>query len=194
MVHAPVAAPLGQQGAPQPQPQGASGRLLPRHGPSEDSAPAQAAAPPNPREWPMESRQDLGGGAKGGPLGAEPEEGVHTCTEAIASLCIASEEVGERGGGARATPSPSCSASFPVAPPTDSRHQQQRSPSIPASPPSPPPGPRIQHFSGPELGPPYPSAPGAAAPTEPLPPPAATSNPVRLERAGEGESWSKGPS
>lgn len=190
MVHASVPAPLGQQGAQQQQ--GASSRLLLKQSTLEDSAPGDAASP-HVRERPMGLVQDLGGGAGGG-LRAEPEESVHTCTEAIASLCIASEELAERGGGARVGPS-----SFPVPLPPDSHHQQ-RSPSIPASQPSPPPGPRIQHFSGPEPRPLYPSAPAAATPSMPHPasplPPSATSNPVQHERDGEGEitRWSKGAS
>lgn len=190
MVQASVPAPLDQQGAQQQQ-QGASSRLLLQQSTSEESAPGQAASP-HLRELPVGSVQDLGGGAGGGPR-TEPEESVHTCTEAIASLCIASEELAERGGRARVSPS-----SFPVAPPTDSHHQ--RSPSIPAPPGSPPPDPRIQHFSGPEPRPSYQSAPAAATlspphPAEPLTP-SATSNPVQVERDREGEStrWSKGAS
>lgn len=180
MVHASVPAPLGQHGAHQQQNQqqhGTSNRLLPQQSPLKDSAPGEAASP-NLREQPMGSVQDLGGGAGEGAR-AEPEESVNTCTEAIASLCIASEELAERGSSPRVGPSPS-PCPFPVAPPTDSHHQQ-RSPSIPASPPSPPPGPIIQHFSGPE--------PHAAEPR----PPSAMSNPVQLERDSECEStrWSK---
>lgn len=180
MVHASVPAPLGQQGAHQqqqnPQQQGTSNRLLPQQSAVRDSTPGEAA-PPRFRERPIsQSVQDVGGGAGEGAR-AEPEESVNTCTEAIASLCIASEELGERGGRSWVSPS---SSPFPVAPPTDSCHQQ-RSPSIPASPPSPPPGPVIQHFSGPE---PHPAEPR---------PPSATSNPVQLERDSECEStrWSK---
>lgn len=174
MVHASVPAPLGQQGAHQQQ-QGTSSRLLPQESTLKNSAPGEAASP-HLREQPMRSVQNLGGGAGEGAR-AEPEESVNTCTEAIASLCIASEELAERGSRSRVGPSPS---PFPVAPPTDSRHQQ-RSPSIPSSPPSPPPGPVIQHFSSPE--------PHTAEPR----PPSATSNPVQLEKDSECESkrWSK---
>lgn len=180
MVHAAVPAPLGQQGAHQQQQnqqqqQGTSSRLLPQQSTVKDSTPREAASP-HLKERPMGSVQDLGGGA-GERARAEPEESVNTCTEAIASLCIASEELAERVSRSKVGPSPS---PFPVAPPTDSRHQQ-RSPSIPASPPSPPPGPMIQHFSGPEPHPAEPRSPSAA------------SNPVQLERDSEGESsrWSK---
>lgn len=182
MVHASVPAPLGQQGAHQQQQhqqqQGTSSRLLPQQSTLKDSTPGEAASP-HLRERPLGSVQDLGGGAGDGAR-AEPEESVNTCTKAIASLCIASEELAERGSRVRVDPSPS---PFPVALPTDSRHQQ-RSPSIPASPPSPPPGRLIQHFSGPE---PHPAEP------RPL---SATSNPVQLERDSECEStrWSKRPS
>lgn len=174
MVHASVPAPLGQQGAHQQQQnqqqQGTSSRLLPQQSTLLDSTPGELASA-HFRERPMGLVQDLGGGAGEGAR-AEPEESVNTCTEAIASLCITSEELAERGGRSRVSPS---SSPFPVAPPTDSRHQQW-SPSIPASPPSPPPGPMIQHFSGPE---PHPAEPR---------PPSATSNPVQLEKDSECES------
>lgn len=178
IVHASVPAPLGQQGAHQQQQdqqqQGATSRPLPPQSTLEDSS-ARETASPHLRERPMGLMQDLEGGARKGAR-EEPEESVNTCTEAIASLCIASEELTVRECRSKVCPSPS---PFPVAPPTDSRHQQ-RSPSIPALPPSPL-APMIQHFSGPE-----------AHPAEPRPP-SALSNPVQPERNSEGEStrWSK---
>lgn len=178
MVHASVTAPLGQQGAHQQQQnqpqQGAASRLHPQQSTLKDSTPGEAASS-QLRERPMESMQDLEGGA-GERVRAEPEESVNTCTEAIASLCIASEELAERGSRSQVGTSP---PPFPVAPPTDSRHEQQP-PSIPSLPPSPPPGPMIQHFSGPE-----------AHPAEQRPS-LVTANPVQLERDSEGESsrWS----
>lgn len=137
----------------------------------------------------------------GGGVRLEQEESIHTCTKAIASLCIDSEELAEkrgggREGGARASPS-SPSVLSP-----DS--QQQRPPSISMSPlqphpsPSPPQGPGIQHFSGLELRPPYPSIPASpsSSSSSPHPPspgcetltPPAASRPLKLERDGKEES------
>lgn len=205
-----VTTPLSQQGAQQ-----ASARLLLQKSTSEDSTTSEAPSPHfasfaergvrggGGGERLMESPQDGGGGAGGGATGGggvrlEQEESIHTCTKAIASLCIDSEELAEReGGGGGREGGGRAASSFPAAPPPDS-HQQQRSPSVSTSPhpsPSPPQGPRIQHFSGPELRPSYPSAPAASSSSPHTPglgsdalPPSAASKLVKPERNGEDES------
>lgn len=122
---------------------------------------------------------------EGGGMRKEQEESIHTCTRAIASLCIDSEEHAERRrGGCRGNPSPLAL----------SHDSQQCSPSIDSSPPHPSPlpltGPGIQHFTGLELRPPHPSiptSPSSPHPAETLQPPPA-SRPLKLERDGEAES------
>lgn len=210
-----VTTPMAQQGAQQ-----VASRLVLQKSTSEDSTTSEAASPhftsftergarggerlreltsPHPP-----SQESEGGG--GGGVRLEQEESIHTCTKAIASLCIDSEELAERGGGggrreggARASPS----SSSPSALSPDSQ-QQQRSPSISMSPlpphpsPSPPQGPGIQHFSGLEFRPPYPSIPASpsSSSSSPHPPspgcetlqPSAASKPLKLERDREEES------
>lgn len=168
MVHsvpASVPTPLVQQ-AVQP----AASRLALQKSTSEDSTSGEAAhsfAERGRRGGAAgETSQEKAGGAR-----QEPEESIQTCTKAIASLCIGSEEPTERGGGGDAAPS---SSSGP-----DSQ-QQQRFPSISTSPhpsPSPPQGPGIQHFSSLELRPPFPPSSSSPHPQSPgadgLQPPAA---------------------
>lgn len=209
-----VTTPLAQQGAQQ-----AASRLVLQKSTSEDSTTSEAASPhftsftergvrggerlrESTSPHPSLRESEGGGGAR-----LEQEESIHTCTKAIASLCIDSEELAERGrggggrreGGARASPS----SSSPSALSPDSQ-QQQRSPSISMSPPpphpspSPPQGPGIQHFSGLELRPPYPSIPASPSSSScsPHPPspgcetlqPSAASKPLKLERDREEES------
>ncbi|XP_062267177.1 transcription factor HIVEP2a isoform X1 [Platichthys flesus] len=172
-VHTSVSTPLAQQGAP---------RLAVQKSTSEDSTSGEAAPPHfisfierggGGGEWVRESsgphpssQERLGGGGR-----PEQEEGVQTCTNAIASLCIDAEEPAERGlrgdegkDGGRAPPSSSSSSSSPSAAPPDSHHQQRRSPSASRSPPSPHPSPSppgTQHFSGLELRPPHSSLPSS---------------------------------
>ncbi|XP_034018351.1 transcription factor HIVEP2a [Thalassophryne amazonica] len=107
----------------------------------------------SPRQETMSSNE--GGGAR-----QEQEDGIRTCTKAIASLCIDTGELIEGDGGAS-----SSSASAPES------QQQRHPPSVPTSPqspqhsPSPPEGPSIQHFtlrsssSAPPS--PHPSTPGS---------------------------------
>nr|XP_019962841.1 PREDICTED: transcription factor HIVEP2-like [Paralichthys olivaceus] len=203
-VHTSVTTPLAQQGAP---------RLMLQMSTSEDSTTSEAAPPhftsfveKEGGEWvreassPHPSSQERGGGG----VRQEQEEGIRTCTNAIASLCIDSEEPAERGlkvdeGKDRGRAPPSSSS--PSASSPDSQHQQRRSPSVSMSPPSPhhsPSPPGIQHFSGLELRPPHPSVPSSphSSTSSPHPhspaadalQPSAASKPPRLERDGEVES------
>ncbi|KAM9840657.1 transcription factor HIVEP2a [Aulostomus maculatus] len=101
----------------------------------------------------------------GGVRKKQEEESIRTCTKAIASLCIASEELADtRGGGGGGGGEEGRN----VGPPSDPQHC-----SSPPSPhPSPSPG--IQHFSGLELRPPHPSlstSPSASPAPETLQPP-----------------------
>lgn len=188
-----VTAPLAQQGAQQ-----VASRLVLQKSTSEDSTTSEAATPhftsftergvrgggerlreltsPHPS-----SQESEGGGAR-----LEQEERIHTCTKAIASLCIDTEELAERGGGREGAARGSSSSSSPSVLSPDS--QQQGSPS-----PSPPQGPGIQHFRGLELRPPYPSIPSSPSPHPPSPgsetlQPSAASKPLKLERDREEES------
>lgn len=97
------------------------------------------------REFSSPSERE-GGGAGGGAK-PEQEEGVHTCTKAIASLCIDSGDPPEKGGGAGGGAHSPSSSPFPSPSSSDSQHPQ-RSPSISTSPPShhSSPSPGIQHF------------------------------------------------
>ncbi|XP_029318568.1 transcription factor HIVEP2a [Cottoperca gobio] len=218
-VHQPVTSPVSQQGAQQ-----IASRLLLQKNTSEDSTTSEAASP----HFTERGVQGAAGGERlrestsphpspqereGGGVRREQEENIQTCTKAIASLCIDSEELAERGGGrggrgkngGRTSSSSSSSSALSY----DS-HQQQRSPSISMSPPSPhaspspPQGPGIQHFSGLEIRPPHPSIPASphcSSPSpsfcssphppspgsEPLQPPT-VSQPVKPERDREAES------
>lgn len=188
MVHsvpASVTTPLAQQGA-----QPAASRLLLQKSTSEDSTTSKSPhftsfterGVPGGGERlrestsPHPSAQESKGG--GGGVRVEQEESIHTCTKAIASLCIDSEELAERGGGGggreRGARASSSSFSSPSALSPDSR---QRSPP-PHPSPSPPQGLGIQHFSGLEVRPPYPSIPTSPGPPSPgsetLPPLAAS--------------------
>uniref|UniRef100_A0A8C9XA37 HIVEP zinc finger 2a n=1 Tax=Sander lucioperca TaxID=283035 RepID=A0A8C9XA37_SANLU len=184
MVHsvpASVTSALGQQGAQQ-----VASRLLLQKSTSEDST-ASDAASPHYTSFSERGAQRGGGAAGGGeqPRGStsphpssqeregggvrkEQEESIQTCTNAIASLCIDSRELAERGGGGTKDGGrPSSSASAP----SHDSQQQRRSPSVSMSPPSPhpspspPQGPGIQHFSGGlELRPPQPSSIPATSP------------------------------
>nr|XP_046228972.1 transcription factor HIVEP2a [Scatophagus argus]XP_046228973.1 transcription factor HIVEP2a [Scatophagus argus]XP_046228974.1 transcription factor HIVEP2a [Scatophagus argus]XP_046228975.1 transcription factor HIVEP2a [Scatophagus argus] len=223
-----VTTPLAQQGA-----QKVASRLVLQKSTSEDSTTGEAAS----LHFTSSTERGVrGGGAGGGEslrestsphpsshereggVRLEQEESIHTCTRAIASLCIDSEELAERGGGGgggggrgdygREGGRASSSSSSPAALSPDCQ-QQQRSPSIamlPPSPhpsPSPPQGPGIQHFSSLELRPPYPSVPTSPHPSSssssspsPHPPspgseslqPSTASKPLRLERDREEES------
>ncbi|XP_035534033.1 transcription factor HIVEP2a [Morone saxatilis] len=221
-----VTTPLAQQGAQQ-----VASRLVLQKSTSEDSNTSEAASPhfssftergvrgggvaggggERLRESPHPSSQER----EGGEVRQEQEESIHTCTKAIASLCIDSEELAERGGGGGGRGDKrkdgvraSSSSSSPSALSPDSQ-QQQRSPSISMSPPSPhpspspPQGPGIQHFSGLELRPPYqsiPTSPHCSSPSSssssPHPPspgsetlqPSSASKPLKLERDREAES------
>ncbi|KAK9531896.1 hypothetical protein VZT92_011288 [Zoarces viviparus] len=178
-----VTSPLGQQAAQQ-----SASRLLLQKSTSEDSTTSEAASlhftsfpergarggggggGERLREStsPHPSSQEREGGGGGG-VRREQEESIQTCTKAIASLCIESEELAERGGGGggRTFSSPSASSH-------ESQHPH-RSPSISTSPPSPhpslspPQGPGIQHFSGLEVRPHHPSIPASPHPSSPSP-------------------------
>ncbi|XP_068609508.1 transcription factor HIVEP2a [Brachionichthys hirsutus] len=92
---------------------------------------SQQEAQKSPSFTHQKSLQEREGGRR-----LEQEENIHTCTRAIASLCIDSQEPAESEGA-----SFSFSSSSPSA--VDSQqHTSQQSP-------QPPPGPGIQHFSGP---------------------------------------------
>lgn len=202
-----VTAPLAQQGAQQ-----VASRLSLQKSTSEDSTAGEAASSSSPhfasfperagrrgvvteraREptspQPSSQEKEGGGGVR---REQEQEESIHTCTKAIASLCIDSEENAERGGGGVRAPYSSSSPSAP-----DS-HQQSPPPPHPS--PSPPQGPGIQHFSGLELRPPHPSIPASphssSSSSSPHPPspgcdtlqPPASSKPPKPERDREAQS------
>uniref|UniRef100_A0A3P8T5L9 HIVEP zinc finger 2a n=1 Tax=Amphiprion percula TaxID=161767 RepID=A0A3P8T5L9_AMPPE len=200
-----VTTPLAQQGAQQ-----VASRLSLQKSTSEDSTTSEATSPhftsfPESRgrrgvvtervresTSPQRSSQEKEGG--GVRREKEQEESIHTCTKAIASLCIDSEENAERGGGGgggggRAP----YSSSSPSAP---NSHQQSPPSAHPS--PSPPQGPGIQHFSGLELRPPHPSIPASphSSSSSPHPPspgcdtlqPPASSKPLKPERDREAES------
>ncbi|KAI3364596.1 hypothetical protein L3Q82_011381 [Scortum barcoo] len=215
-----VTTPLAQQGAQQ-----VASQLLLQKSTSEDSTTSEAASPhltsfaergvrgggggERLRESisPHPSLQEREGGVR-----QEQEESIQTCTKAIASLCIDSEELAERGGGGGGRASSSSSSPSALSPDSQ-QQQQQRSPSISMSPPSPhpspspPQGPGIQHFSGLELRPPYPSIPASphssisspspsCSSSSPHPPspgcealqPPTASKPLKPERDREAES------
>ncbi|KAM7368348.1 hypothetical protein PAMP_014572 [Pampus punctatissimus] len=204
-----VTAPLAQQEAQQ-----AASRLALQKSTSEDSTTSEAASPH------FTSFTERGGRGGGGERLREPasshpflqereeggvrheEESIHTCTKAIASLCIDSQEHCERRGGVGGrrdegrdgTPSPSALS-------PDSHQQQQRLPPSPHPSPSPPQGPGIQHFTGLELRPPHHSSSSSSpspssSSSSPHPPspgcetlqPPSVSKPLRLERDEEAES------
>ncbi|KAF3703188.1 enhancer-binding protein 2 -like protein [Channa argus] len=207
-----VTTPLAQQGAQQ-----AASRLVLQKSTSEDSTTSDVAYSFSERGRPGGAVGEEAVGepssphppsqAKGGGVRQEQEENIQTCTKAIASLCIDSEEPAERWGGGRGDDgrdggrAPSSSSSLSL----DSRLQQQhRSPSTSMSPPSPhpspspPQGPEMQHFSSLELRPSHPSMPSSsscpyppASPgSDPLQPPTA-SKPVKLQRDREAESTNR---
>uniref|UniRef100_A0A3B4TYL5 HIVEP zinc finger 2a n=1 Tax=Seriola dumerili TaxID=41447 RepID=A0A3B4TYL5_SERDU len=197
---------------------------------SEDSTTSEAASPHftsfierggrgGGGEWVRESssphpssqEREGGGGVR---RAQEQEEGIQTCTKAIASLCIDSEDPAERrgGGGAGGRGDEgkeggrvSSSSSPSVLSPDSQQQPPHRSPSISMSPPSPHPSPSppgIQHFSGLELRPhphPHPSIPSSpsSSSSSPHPPPSPgsdalqpppASKPPKLERDREVES------
>ncbi len=217
-----VTTPLAQQGAQQ-----VASRLMLQKSTSEDSTNSEVGSS---HFSSLSERGVRGGGERlresssphpssqereGGGVRQEQEESIYTCTKAIASLCIDSEELAERGGGrgdkGRDGGRACSSSSSPSAFSPDSQ-QHQRSPSISASPPSPhpapspPQGPAIQHFSGLELRPsnsslpasPLPSSPSSltSLTSSPHPPspgsetiqPSAASKPLKLERDRQAES------
>lgn len=149
---------------------------------------------------PLRSSQEKEGG---GGVRQEQEEGIQTCTKAIASLYIDSKEFAERGGGGGrvddgkdGSRAPSSSSS-PSALSSDSH--QHHSPS-PHPSPSPPQGPGIQHFSSLELRPPHSSVPASphspSSSSSPYPPspgsdslqPPMASKLLKMERDREAES------
>uniref|UniRef100_UPI0037E972C3 transcription factor HIVEP2a n=1 Tax=Semicossyphus pulcher TaxID=241346 RepID=UPI0037E972C3 len=185
-----VTTPLGQQGAQQ-----STSRLVLQKSTSEDSCTGEATTSAHFTSF--TERGARGGGERlrestsphpllqEGEVRQEQEESIHTCTKAIASLCIDTEELAGRAS--------SSSSSQALSP--DSR-LQQRSPS-----PHPSPSPGIQHFSGLELRPPsHPSIPtspcSSSSSSSPHPPspgcealqPPSASKPLKLERDREAES------
>ncbi|KAM9355925.1 transcription factor HIVEP2a isoform 2-T2 [Pholidichthys leucotaenia] len=161
-----VTTPLVQQGTQQL----ASSQLLASTG---EASTSQCFTPYSERSGREGESPRNEGGGQGGEK-QEQEESIRTCTKAIASLCIDSEEsaVREREGGGGGDDSP-----------PDSHLQQQHSS------PSPPQGPLgIQHFSSPSScsssssssSAPHPSSPGCDAQT--------VSKPPKLERDREAES------
>ncbi|KAM8832262.1 transcription factor HIVEP2a [Spinachia spinachia] len=177
--------PPGQQAPP------SASRLLLQTSTSEDSSTNEASSPDltsftergakrGGGEKPREStspRPSSREGAAGGGMRQEQEEIIQTCTKAIASLCIDSAELAERGGGGGgAHSSPSATSHAP--------HPPRRWPSASMSPPpphpSPPPprGPGVQHFSGLEVRP-HPSSPH---PPSPSPSPCSSSPSESLQR------------
>ncbi|KAG7471442.1 hypothetical protein JOB18_045381 [Solea senegalensis] len=124
---------------------------------------------------------------EGGGVRQEQEEGIQTCTKAIASLCIDSEESAERrgGGGGRGgdegrPPSSSSTSSL------DSQLQLLHPSSVSPSPPG------TQHFSGLELRPPHsslPCSPHSSSSPSPAPggiqPPPTASQPLKPEQETE---------
>nr|XP_020442274.1 transcription factor HIVEP2 [Monopterus albus]XP_020442275.1 transcription factor HIVEP2 [Monopterus albus]XP_020442277.1 transcription factor HIVEP2 [Monopterus albus]XP_020442278.1 transcription factor HIVEP2 [Monopterus albus]XP_020442279.1 transcription factor HIVEP2 [Monopterus albus]XP_020442280.1 transcription factor HIVEP2 [Monopterus albus]XP_020442281.1 transcription factor HIVEP2 [Monopterus albus]XP_020442282.1 transcription factor HIVEP2 [Monopterus albus]XP_020442283.1 tran len=216
-----VTTPLAQQGAQQ-----AASRLVLQKSTSEDSITSEAASPCLTSVTQRVGRGGAGGERvresssphsslqekEGRGVRQEQEESIQTCTKAIASLYIDSEEPAEGGGGSRGDEGKDggralSSSSSPSLLTPDSQQQQQRSPSFSMSPPShpspsPPQGPRIQHFSSLELRPPHPSIPGSphsshsSSSTSPHPPspgsdalqPPTVSKPHKLERDKEAES------
>lgn len=227
-----VTTPLAQQGAQQ-----VASRLVLQKSTSEDSTTSEAGSSHFSSFSERGARGGGGGGGvhggerlresmsphlssqerEGGGVRQEQEESIHTCTKAIASLCIDSEELAERGGGGGGRGDKgkdggrACSSSSSPSTLSTDCHHQQRSPSISMSPPSPQPspsppqGPGIQHFSGLELRPPNPSipasplsssSPSSSSSASPYPPspgsetiqPSAASKPLKLERDREAES------
>ncbi|KAK5852585.1 hypothetical protein PBY51_006438 [Eleginops maclovinus] len=148
-----VTSPLSQQGAPPP-----ASRLMLQKNTSEDSTISEAS-----HFTSLEEREVGAGGVR-----QEQEEYIQTCTKAIASLCIDSQEriAGGGGGGAR-TPSSSSSSEQPSI---------SRSPSSPHPSPSPPQDPGKQHFSS-----------SSSLPPETFHHPT-VSKPLMLEREKEVES------
>ncbi|XP_040016907.2 transcription factor HIVEP2a [Gasterosteus aculeatus] len=200
--------PAGQQAAPQ-----SASRLLLQTSTSDDSSTNEAASPhltsftergargggggERPRE-PTSPRPSSRDGAAGGGRGGvrqEQEEIIHTCTKAIASLCIDSEELAERGGGGGGggggTSSPSAASHDPQ--PPRRWPSASMSPPSPHPSPSPPRAPGVQHFSGLEVRPhpssPHPPSPSpcSSSPSESLQHPAAA-RPPKPEREGGAES------
>ncbi|XP_029352733.1 transcription factor HIVEP2a [Echeneis naucrates] len=188
-----ISTPLAQQGAP------AASRLGLQKSPSEDSFTGEAAPPQLTafveRGGGGESSSPQGGGGR-----QEQEEGIQTCTKAIASLCIDVEEPANRrgGGGGGRDEGKDGGRAPPSSSSPDCQQQPHRSPSITTSPPSPhlsPSPPGIQHFSGLELRPPHPSIPSSpnsshsSSPSPHPPSPGSDSlQPPKLERDREAES------
>lgn len=182
-----VTAPLSQQGELY-----TPSRLSLQKSTSEESTTSEAAPPPHfssfmervgrPRgggEWMRESPSpQVSSPVKAeGEVRQEQEEGVQTCTKAIASLCIDSGEStergarGEGGGEGKDKGEPPSSA-----PPPESRLHRLGSPSVSMSSPLPPPG--IQHFSGLDLRPPHPASPhSSSSSSSPQPPPSPQQTP-----------------
>lgn len=170
-----VTSPLAQQGARE-----ATSRLVLQKSTSEDSTTSEAergvqrGGGGGERRRESAHPQESEGGAR-----LEQEENIHTCTKAIASLCIDS---GERGGGGRASSSSSSSSPSVLSPSSQQQQQQQQGS------PSPPQGPGIQHFRGLEPRPPYPLVPSSPSSHPPSPGSESLQPSLKLEREGEDES------
>ncbi|XP_012729762.2 transcription factor HIVEP2a [Fundulus heteroclitus] len=181
MVHSiPTSAttPLGQQGAPT-----SASRLFLQQSTSEDSVSGEASSAAE------RGRHER---AEGGGVRQEQEESIHTCTKAIASLCLDPECVERGGGGGGRTPS----SSSALSPDSQQQHQQAGTSAPPTPRPSPPP-PSVQHFSGHELIPASPhSSSSSSSSSSPHPPspgsdslqPPAASRPAMVEEEREAES------
>ncbi|KAI9528372.1 hypothetical protein NQZ68_022064 [Dissostichus eleginoides] len=136
---------------------------------SEDSTTSEAS-----HFTSLEERGVIVGGGGGG-VRLEQEEYIQTCTKAIASLCIDSQELRGGGGGKHGGRAPSLSCSSSSEQPSVSRSPPSPHPSS-----SPPQGPGKQHFSSS-------SSSSSSFPPETLHPPT-VSKPLRLEREKEAES------
>ena len=131
---------------------------------SEDSTTSEAS-----HFTSLEERGVIVGVGGGGGVRLEQEEYIQTCTKAIASLCIDSQELRGGGGGKHGGRAPSLSCSSSSEQPSVSRSPPSPHPSS-----SPPQGPGKQHFS-------------SSSSSETLHPPT-VSKPLRLEREKEAES------
>ncbi|XP_058469669.1 transcription factor HIVEP2a isoform X2 [Solea solea] len=166
---------------------------------AEDSTTGSNAGPPHYTSFIERRGGAVGGGGEwlretssprlslqekeGGGVRQEPEEGIQTCTKAIASLCIDSEESAEKRGGDEGRPPSSSSTSS-----LDSQLQLLCPSSVSPSPPE------TQHFSSLELRPPHPSLPcsphsSSSASPSPAPdglqPPPTASQPLKPEQETE---------
>ncbi|XP_041831176.1 transcription factor HIVEP2a [Melanotaenia boesemani] len=180
-----VASPLVQQGA-----EPIASRLSLQKSVSEDSTSSEAASShlTEQRGAVRVALQHCSEDREVGGVHQHQEESIQTCTKAIASLCIDSEESIVRPGGHREVEEKGEGGASSSPPdPTTMSSTPRPHPS-----PSPPQGPGIQHFSGLELGPPL--LPSPSFPLQPpssrsdsLPPPSA-SKPVHQDSEWEDKS------